>query len=127
MITASTDKANMTGYPLLEENYSYKSVTSKTTLQKHANTEMKRVEAPIETLEVTVRANNENAPSIGDFEVGDWAKFTFEDWFFQPSFSCFMRIVEYSVDVDDDGLESIDFTLNTERTETYDDESEPTE
>jgi hypothetical protein len=72
---------------------------------------------------VTVRANNSNAPTIGDFEVGDWAKFTFTDWFFNPSYSTFMRIVEYNISVDEDGLEEIDFTLNTERDETYDDES----
>ena len=59
-----------------------------------------------------------------DFKSFDWAKFTFADWFFQPSYSQFMRIVEYNVSVDNQGLEEIDFTLNTERDETYDDETE---
>lgn len=124
MITAHADKSDMSGYPLLEENFSYKSVTDKTTLQQHANSEIKRVQTPIEILDVTIRANDSNAPTIGDFEVGDWAKFTFTDWFFQPSYSQFMRIVEYNVSVDNQGLEEIDFTLNTERDETYDDETE---
>jgi hypothetical protein len=124
MITARADKKDMTGYPIIEESYSYKDVSKQTTLQQHANSEIKRVEAPIELLEVTVRANNSNAPTIGDFEVGDWAKFTFTDWFFNPSYSTFMRIVEYNISVDEDGLEEIDFTLNTERDETYDDESD---
>jgi hypothetical protein len=124
MITAHADKSDMSGYPLLEENFSYKSVTDKTTLQQHANSEIKRVQTPIEILDVTIRANDSSAPTIGDFEVGDWAKFTFADWFFQPSYSQFMRIVEYNVSVDNQGLEEIDFTLNTERDETYDDETE---
>ena len=32
-----------------------------------------------------------------------------------------MRIIEYKVNVSEDGLETIDFTLNTENEETFED------
>ena len=121
MLVAKASKKDMTGYALFQESYSYKDVKKQTTLQGHANARMAQKDAPIELTDVTVRANREDAPSIGSFEVGDWAWFSITDWMFPQGLKSHMRIVEYEVKVSEDGLEEIELTLNTERQQDFED------
>jgi hypothetical protein len=102
-------------WPILEESYSYKTVVNGTTLQSHADSDLRRLRAPVEIVEAIVRANVE--PFLGTYAPGDWARFSFQDDFFDPRETKFMRIIGYNVSVADDGIERVRLTLNTEREE----------
>ena len=121
MLVAKATKNDKTGFGTFEESYSYKDVKKQTTLQGHANARMAQKDAPIELTDVTVRANRDDAPTIGSFSVGDWAWFSIRDWMFPEGMKSYMRITEYTVKVDEDGLEEIDLTLNTERQQDFED------
>lgn len=121
MIIATQTKNDLSDWALLEESYSYKDVKVQSTLQSHANARLAQKMAPIELLDVIVRTNRPDTPTIGSFSVGDWAVFKIKDWAFPTQYSSYMRIIEYKVNVSEDGLETIDFTLNTENEETFED------
>ena len=102
-------------WPPLHESRSYKSVAQYPTLQAHADSDLTRLRTPIEVAEIDVRADIE--PYLGTYGPGDWARFVFKDEYFTPPVTMFMRIIGYTVRVDDEGLESISLVVNTERAE----------
>lgn len=102
-------------WPQLHESRSYKSVSQYPTLQAHADSDLRRLRTPVEIAEVDVRADIE--PYLGTYNPGDWARFVFKDEYFTPPVTMFMRIVGYTVRVDEEGLETISLVVNTERAE----------
>lgn len=112
----ATDSAG--GWPILEDVENYKDVVIPATLQNHADSDLVRLRTPIEIAEITVRADRE--PFLGTYSTGDWARFVLNDLYFDPALTVFMRIIEYTVSVDDKGLERVKLTLNTERNEETD-------
>src|SRR5690606_25270562 len=67
-ITAYAENKNG-NWPPLEETQAYKSVSRKNTLQAHANSDLTRLNSPVEIAEVTVRSDIE--PFLGSYEPGD--------------------------------------------------------
>lgn len=121
MLVQSALKGNMSGYVIFDESYTYSSVKKNSTLKSHANARLKQKVAPITLLDVTLRANRADTPTIGSFNVGDWALFRINDWMFPNGLKFYMRIVALKVNLSEDGLETIDLTLSTEREEIFDD------
>src|SRR5690606_4970316 len=103
------------GWPELHMSMAYKTVKKKATLQQHANSDLKRLRSPVEIADITVRGNVE--PYINQYNPGDWARYSFSDSYLIPPVAMFMRIVGYTVTVDDTGMETIRLTVNTERDE----------
>lgn len=106
------------GWPILEDVENYKDVVIPETLQTHANSDLVRLRTPIEIAEISIRADRE--PYLGTYSTGDWARFVLKDLYFDPALTIYMRIIGYSVSVDEKGIERVKLTLNTERNEETD-------
>lgn len=111
------------GLPKLQMTTAYPSVIELTTLQAHADRDRDRLVAPITVFEVTVDAEEE--PSLGTYQVGDWARFRMEDEFITPALDQWARITAIEVTVDDSsGLEQVKITLGGDEVESDEEEED---
>lgn len=108
-VAVATDQISA-GLPELEDTRSYSSVSLQTTLQAHADADLNRLKPPVTIFDVTVDARTE--PTLGSYEVGDWARFILKDEFITPAIDRFARITAIEVSVDGtSGLEQVKLTL----------------
>lgn len=108
------------GWPLLENDTSYSTVTEAGTLQDHADADQRAARLPVVTPTLTVRGDGRNArgvvvgPSVGDFNPGDDARVVIPagDLFLRGGIDTTMRIVGIDVDPGVDGVEMATLTMN---------------
>jgi hypothetical protein len=115
--TAEHDVRHSDGWPLLEAETSFNTVSSDSTLQEHADAELRRNWLPVVTPTLTVDGSGLDAagrqafPAIGEVNPGDQVRCVLRDWFFAGAgIDTVMRIV--AVDVEPEGVESMTLTLN---------------
>lgn len=110
------------GWPLIETSRSYKSVLSPITLQDHVNKDISRLRTPVTVFEVKVNPNKN--PVLGQYRLGDWARFIIEDPFLTPAFDSYARITGINVSVDgSSGLEEVSLVLGGDEVRTEEDET----
>jgi len=122
------------GWPILEVSRSHKSVLRPSTLSEHARQALSRLNTPITVFEVELRGDLD--PLFGSYNLGDWAKFRFRDYYFwdyndtyipvdeddpdgnktfsyyEPVYERMARITGISVSIDtSSGVESISLSL----------------
>lgn len=123
------------GWPVLEASRSHKSVLKPSTLRDHANKALSKLNTPTSVFTVEIRGDLD--PVFGTYNLGDWAKFRFRDYYFwewndtmipdgqsswgdpqyrksyyEPVYERMARITGISVSIDDaSGVESISLTL----------------
>lgn len=99
-------------YPPLEKTKSYKSVSIKSTLQSHVDSDMEKEKSPVTVIEVTLRGDGEGEHEVGSYDVGDWARFRIEDPFLPEPIDQYHRITGFKVNVEDSsGLETVTLVL----------------
>jgi len=92
------------GWPLLESDSSYTSVTDMATLQSHADADQRIARLPVALPELTIRGDAE--PTFGTYSEGDWARVIIRDCFFTGTgLDTTMRIVRMAVSPGDAGEE----------------------
>lgn len=95
------------GYPLLDGVESQKGVTTTTTLAAHAEARLKQLRLPVSIPTLSLRVTEEG--EVGSFIEGDECLVRADDGFVQ--FDNYFRIVNYLVDVSNEGDETIDVTF----------------
>lgn len=123
------------GWPILEVSRSHKSVLQPSTLRDHARKALAKLNTPMTVFNVELRGDLD--PLFGTYNLGDWAKFRFRDYYFwdkfdtnvqigtdpiwgpvykksyyEPTYERMARITGISVTIDDSsGVESITLSL----------------
>lgn len=97
------------GYPLLEDSRAYGDVVVQATLQAHANADLAASRQVLTIPTITVRADMD--PMIGTYIVGDDCRVRIQDERFPAGIDGFFRIVNITVDPQDNGPEKVVLTL----------------
>ncbi len=106
------------GWPLLEVDANYSTVTEAATLQAHAVADRYAARLPVVLPTITVAGDGANRfgqriwPAIGEYAPGDDARVVIRDRFFSQGIDVRMRIVEISIDPGDDGVETATLTMS---------------
>lgn len=104
------------GWPTLEAEISYNTISSGDTLQEHADSDLRRSWLPVVVPTITVDGSGKNAsgdkvgPSVAEYAPGDEVRIVLKDWFFRDGIDEQMRIV--SIDYEPDGIETATIALN---------------
>lgn len=104
------------GWPLTEAEVSYNTTSVDTTLQEHADADLRRNWLPVVVPTITVDGSGKNAagqkvgPSVAEYAPGDEVRVILKDWFFRDGIDEQMRIV--SIDYEPDGIETATISLN---------------
>ncbi len=118
LIAVAEDSAKYSnGWPLLEQEISFNTVSIDGTLQEHADAELARSSLPIVTPTLTVdgsgldKYGHKVYPSTGEVQCGDEVRVVARDWYFASSgIDVTMRVV--AIDIDPEGAEQLTLTLN---------------
>lgn len=106
------------GWPLLETDVSYSTVSETATLQGHADADLAAAKLPVVLPTLDVRGDGRNTlgrvvgPAVGDYAPGDEARVVIADRFFSHGLDTTMRIVGIEVDPGYDGIEKATLTMN---------------
>jgi len=95
------------GYPLLDGTVSHKDVTRLETLAAHAQRRLTEHKLPVSIPVLSLRVTEEG--EVGSFIEGDECLVRADDGFVQ--FDNYYRVIEYLVDVSNEGDETIDITF----------------
>ncbi len=104
------------GWPNLEQEASFNTVSQDATLLEHAAAELRRNWLPVVTPTITVDASGRNAngekvfPAAGEVGVGDQVRLVIRDWFFRNGIDTTVRVV--SIDYDPEGVETMTIAVN---------------
>jgi hypothetical protein len=104
------------GWPILETETSFNTVSLDTTLQEHADAELARNSLPVVTPTLTVDASGLDAngrkvfPSAGEVTLGDQVRFVAKDWFFKNGISTIVRVV--GIEYQPEGTETMVLSTN---------------
>lgn len=119
LIAVSEDTARYNdGWPLLEHDTNYSTVSDPATLTGHAAGDQRAVRLPVVLPTLTVRGDGRNAsgkvvgPAIGDYGPGDDARVVIKDPFFRAGIDTTMRIVSIDIDPGEGGVETATLTMN---------------
>lgn len=113
---AENDTRYADGWPLLEGETNRNTVSADTTLQEHADAELRRNWLPVVTPSVTVLGDGRDTegrkiyPSIGEVSVGDEVRIAIRDFFFADGLDVQLRVV--ALDYSPDGVETMQLTMN---------------
>ncbi len=94
------------GWPLLDSEESYNTVSLDGTLQEHAAADLTRNRLPVITPTFTVLGSGLDSkgrkayPSIGELQVGDQIRCVLRDWFFANGVDVQMRVVALDYEPD---------------------------
>ncbi len=117
LIAVADDTARTAaGWPLLETETSFNTVSLDSTLTEHAAAELKRNSLPVVTPTITVLGDGRDSegskvyPSLGEYACGDQVRVVIEDMFFADKLDTQFRIV--SIEIQPDGVETADLVLN---------------
>lgn len=118
IIAVSEDSASHdNGWPLLEADANYSTVTEAATLQAHAVADRYAARLPVVLPTLKVAGDGRDRfgrrvwPSIGEFQPGDTARVVIRDRFFSQGLDVSMRIVEEAIEPGDDGVETATLTM----------------
>lgn len=106
------------GWPLLEADANYSTVTIAETLQAHAAADRHAGRLPVVLPTITVAGDGANRfgqriwPAIGEYQAGDQARVVIRDKFFTQGLDAILRIVELGITPGDDGPETATLTLS---------------
>ncbi len=107
------------GWPLLEADANYSTVTEATTLQAHAAADRYAGRLPVVLPTITVAGDGTDRfgrrvwPSTAEYQVGDDARVCIRDRFFSGTgLDTVMRIVEIAMNPGDDGVETNTLTMS---------------
>ncbi len=107
------------GWPLLESDANYNTVSVDTTLHEHAAADLYRARLPVVTPSLVVDGSGLNSrgrkvgPSIGDVSPGDEVRVVIRDRFFGgDGISTSMRIVAIDFDPGESSTETMTLTMN---------------
>jgi hypothetical protein len=98
------------GWPLLETEHGYSSVTDPAELLSHARSDQQASRLPVVLPTLTVHGGL--PPTVAEIGVGDDARVIIKDMFHVNGIDTLMRIVGLDVTVGDDGRESVTLTMN---------------
>ncbi len=119
-IIAATEDVDSTanGWPLLEADANYSTVTDPATLQAHATADRYASRLPVVLPTLTVAGDGANRfgrrvwPAIGEFSAADDARVVIRDRFFSQGIDVRMRIVEVGITPGDDSVETAVLTMS---------------
>lgn len=119
IIAATEDSDTVAnGWPLLEADANYSTVTEPATLQAHAVADQYAGRLPVVLPTITVTGDGANRfgqriwPAIGEYSPGDDARVVIRDKFFgADGLDVTMRIIEIGIDPGDGGAETATLTL----------------
>lgn len=97
------------GWPLLETEQGYTSVTVPSTLQEHADSDQRTARLPVVLPRLTVRGDM--APHVGEFGPGDDGRVVIKDRFHTQGLDAYLRIV--GIEVTPDSTDGEQATLTT--------------
>lgn len=115
---AENDVRYSDGWALLETETSFNTVSLGTTLQEHADAELRRNWLPVVTPTLTVDATGLDAdgrkvfPSAGEIGLGDEIRFVARDWFFANGVDATLRVVAIDYAPDASGVEQMTLATN---------------
>lgn len=115
---AEDDSRYSDGWPVLEAEANYSTVSVDTTLQEHADSDLMRARLPVVTPSLTVRGDGKNSrgvkvgPAVGEYQVGDHCRVVLNDLFLSGGVDTTMRIVGIDLDPGEDGVETATLTVN---------------
>lgn len=119
IIAVADDSATVdNGWPLLESDANYSTVTEADTLQAHATADRYAARLPVvlPTLRVVGDGRDKFGrqvwASIGEYSPGDDARVIIRDKFFRDGLDAVLRIVEVAVEPGDDGVETATLTMS---------------
>lgn len=119
IIAATEDNDTIAnGWPLLESDANYSTVTEAATLQAHAVADRYAGRLPVVLPTLTVTGDGANRfgqriwPAIGEYSPGDDALVAIRDRFFSQGLTVRMRIVEVAISPGDDGVEQATLTMS---------------
>lgn len=97
MLVAASTRTDMLdlGYPLLDQQVSYKDVRVLATLQEHADADVDAVATPVTIPSLTVRGDVE--PVAGTYDAGDDCRLTITDDRFPDGLDTYARVVAFDV------------------------------
>ncbi|MEV4869139.1 hypothetical protein [Streptomyces syringium] len=98
------------GWPLLESEHGYSSVTDPAQLRSHAASDQRVARLPV--VLPTLAIHGGLPPTTADFGLGDDARVIIEDPFHTAGIDTAMRIVGIDVSVGDGGDEAVTLTMN---------------
>lgn len=98
------------GWPMLETEYGYSSVTDPGQLASHALSDQAVSRLPVVLPTLTVHGGL--PPTVAEIGMGDDARVIIKDGFHAGGLDTLMRIVALDVTVGDDGREGVDLTMN---------------
>lgn len=107
------------GWPLLEVDANYSTVTEAATLQAHATADRHAARLPVVLPTFKVAGSGRDRfgqqvwPSIGEYAPGDSARVVIQDQFFRDGLDVELRIVEIAVEPGDGGVETASLTMST--------------
>ncbi len=114
---AELDTRYSDGWPLLEAETSFNTVSQDSTLQEHADAELRRNWLPVVTPTITLDASGRDAsgqkvfPAAGEVSCGDQVRVVLRDWFFASGgIDTVCRVV--AIDYEPEGVEQMVLTLN---------------
>lgn len=113
---AENSAAYSDGWPLLEQESSYNTVSTDETLQEHADADLYRNRLPVVVPSLTVLGSGLDSrgrkvyPAVGEVEVGDDVRVVIKNWFFRAGIDSRMRVV--SLDYQPDGVETMTIAVN---------------
>jgi hypothetical protein len=106
------------GWPVLEAEQNYSTVSTDDTLQEHADSDLIRARLPVVAPALTVRGDGRNSrgikvgPSIGDYVCGDEIRVVLNDLFFSAGVDTTMRIIGVDYGTGENGVETATLTVN---------------
>lgn len=92
-VAEDTDAYAM-GYPLLEAEQAYSSVSRGATLQAHADADQFTNRLPVVLPSIVVNGGGKNSPRIGEFGPGDDCRLVIKDEFFRRGLDTSARVVD---------------------------------
>jgi hypothetical protein len=99
-------------FPLLETTLSRTDITDSTVLQQTTNSYLAAVEAPVVTPVLTFSLDMPN-PQFGSYLLGDDVRVVVPpDEFFMSGYDGILRIVQWDVTVNPNGVSTVALTLN---------------
>ncbi|MFB6722917.1 hypothetical protein ACFCV3_22250 [Kribbella sp. NPDC056345] len=111
LIGVAEDKSRYDdGWPLLETEYGYSSVTDPVQLKSHAESDQQVSRLPV--VLPTLSVHGALPPTVAEIGMGDDARVIIKDAFHVNGIDTLMRIVGLDVAVGDDGRESVTLTMN---------------
>lgn len=98
------------GYPLLETETAYTTVSVPATLQEHADSDQQAARLPGLLLKLDVRGDH--SPIVGEWGLGDDGRVVIDDDFHRNGFDGLCRIIGTTIRPPDDGDEQVTLTTS---------------